>query len=453
MNFEIRNIKIKDLHLWNENARLPDLYFNLEEDELIKYIISNRSFKIKELIDEIIKDFDLPQLEKLIVWNDDENYIVLEGNRRLTGYKLLVNPEIIKKSHKALFNFLIEKKNSITINESFTLECLISEDKTQCFRYIDRKHSNGNNEVNWGEPERINYQQRRGIETQSSILKLGINNYVRNLDIPVSLKNQILGKGFVTTFYRFIATGPAKEIFGLGINENGELTFEDENFPKILKILIFFTLNKKDFDGRRVDTRIYNKVNEIHKFLNSINPNDVNRVDSEIKKKTHENIFGEEEIIINKRAAKRTAKETKQEILFGKILELEKGRVNNLYIAIDKIYQKNKGDDAVLTIIGMSLRLLVEIAAREKFKEDEEFSKDKVYHKFLQIAKKDMPLSQQSKNYLSLTGSWLDNDTNIEGLLGKYAHGNIISTESDILACSKVIGDLLMFYFKKDRKD
>src|SRR3972149_7747389 len=89
-------ISIKSLLLWDENARFPDKYFSKPEEELIEYFLAKKDFKIKELAEAIVRDFSLPQLEKLAVYDDGSNLIVLEGNRRVTGYKLLANPSLIK---------------------------------------------------------------------------------------------------------------------------------------------------------------------------------------------------------------------------------------------------------------------------------------------------------------------------------------------------------------------
>ena len=51
MDFINKKIKIKDLILWDENARFPDKYYNSDEKELIKYFVSKPEYKIKQLIE------------------------------------------------------------------------------------------------------------------------------------------------------------------------------------------------------------------------------------------------------------------------------------------------------------------------------------------------------------------------------------------------------------------
>ena len=137
--FKSDNISIKNLLLWDENARFPDKYFNKSEKELIDYFISKKDFKIKEFAEAIVKDFDLPQIEKIVVYKLGNKSIVLEGNRRLTAYKLLSNPNLTDDVKlKDVFKRL---KSQITITNNLALECLITENKKEGLRYIDRPNN------------------------------------------------------------------------------------------------------------------------------------------------------------------------------------------------------------------------------------------------------------------------------------------------------------------------
>ncbi len=460
MKFAEKKIPIEKLFLWDENARFPDQFYNSDEKELINFFLSKPNLKIKEFIEEIVNDIDLPHLEKVVVWDTSDKLIVLEGNRRLAGYKLLANPELVNGINKKLYSFLLNKQTEISIDANFLFDCLVSEDKDQCYRYIDRKHAKGNNQVNWLEPERVNYSKRRGIESQNAKIKIAITNYVRKLDLPIEIINEVLGQGYVTTFFRFVATGPAKETFGLSTDENGELTFTDKTFPDKLKVIIHDVLKKEDFEGNKVDTRELNKNPEIKNYLESVKPENVSKVKKEIDESKKIDIFGNESVSLGKKKIKKTATIVPQRktptskennILFGKSLALKAGKVNDLYRAILNIYEKNENDSTVLPIIGMSMRLITEVAARVYFDENdpEKSKKDQLYNDFLKVAKKEMSLEKESINYLSLTSDWLDGGNNLEGMLAKYAHGNITVSRDGILKNSFIIGEILEYYFKR----
>jgi len=362
-------LPIKDLILWDENARLPDKYFNTDERILVKYFLSKPENKIKQLIKSIINDIDLPQLEKLVVWKDDENNnFVIEGNRRLTAYKLLTNKYLTED--KKILDFLQEVKDEIIIDENFLLECIICENKEDALRYVDRKHANGNNEVNWGEPERLNYEFRRGKGNSSNIIKLEVTNIVKSMDLPEEMKDKILGKGYVTTFFRAITTTPAKHKYGYKI-EDGKLKIENKHFEEELKIIIYTILKKEDFAGNTIDSRTLNKTENIETFIQSINLDQTKKIEKDIEEKTTTNIFGEKNINIGKTniniedpKKKSLPKSTNRKNLIPKnfSLRINEPKINNIFRELrDDLLL----DDSILAVpnaTGVLFRVFLEIS-------------------------------------------------------------------------------------------
>jgi hypothetical protein len=295
--FEEKKLAIKDLSLWDENARFPDEYFNKSEIELINYFLQNDKFlKIKSLTEAIIKDFDLPQLEKLIVLRTEEKNIVLEGNRRLTVYKLLNNPKLTTKND--FIKYFEIKFDEIQLSENFQLECLVTEIPEQGLRYIDRKHIKGNNEVTWGDAERAYHNARRGNAKKKELFRIAISKLVRGLDIPKEMKESILGKGYVTTFFRILDSNPAWEEHGFKLDEKGNLTITNKSFEKDLKAYILNVLQKKDFSGNKVDSRSLNKNIEKSNYIQSVKKENEEKVNEEIQNNTSEDLFGNQSINI-----------------------------------------------------------------------------------------------------------------------------------------------------------
>jgi hypothetical protein len=296
--FEKTLISINELSLWDENARFPDEYFNKTEEELISYFFSSeKKYKMKQLAESIVQDFDLPQLENIVVYNYDEKLIVLEGNRRLSVYKSLVSPNKTKK--KDLQKFFNDLKIKIDIDENYKLECLVTSDREQGLRFIDRKHTQRNNEVAWGDTERAHHNARRGKAKKKEHFRIEISKIVRNLDIPYEFKNDILGKGNVTTFFRILDNNAAWDKYGFELYEDGKFVFNREGFIDELKVIILNVLQKKDFNGKPVNSRTLNKNKEIEKYIGNIQKKDAKKVDEEIGKNTEHNLFEEETINIS----------------------------------------------------------------------------------------------------------------------------------------------------------
>lgn len=358
----IKTIAIKNLTLWDENARFPDKLFNQDESELIDFFLSKAEFKIKSLIESIVKDFDLPQLEKIVVWYDGEQNIVLEGNRRLTAYKLLNNSLLAKD--KKLQVFLEAEKQKINISDNFSLECVLVEDRDDALRYIDRKHYNGNNEVNWKDTERAHYSKRRGSENPLELIKIGITKIVRELDLPEEMREQILGQGYVTTFFRTITTKPAQRLYGYYFDD-GEFKVKDADFKEKLKVIIFSVLNKQDIQGNRIDSRTLNKKEDVEKFLESVKVEDTKKVEEKIKENTTENIFGEKTVTVGPSPTKQKVlpKSTSRKYLIPMScsLRISEVKINNIYRELRENLLIDESNNAVPNAVGVLFRVFLEI--------------------------------------------------------------------------------------------
>lgn len=372
----IKTIAIKDLTLWDENARFPDKLFNQEESELIDFFLSKTEFKIKSLIESIVKDFDLPQLEKIVVWHDGEQNIVLEGNRRLTAYKLLNDSSLAKD--KKLQDFLETEKLKINISDNFGLECVIVEDREDAFRYIDRKHYNGNNEVNWKDTERAHYSKRRGSENPLELIKIGIAQIVRELDLPEEMREQILGQGYVTTFFRTITTKPAQRLYGYYFDD-GEFKVKDADFKEKLKVIIFSVLNKQDIQGNRIDSRTLNKKEDVEKFLESVKVEDTKKVVEKIKENTIENIFGEKNVMIGSIQTKQKVlpKSTSRKYLIPMScsLRIPEVKINNIYRELRENLLIDESNNAVPNAVGVLFRVFLEICLDHYAKKNQKIFK------------------------------------------------------------------------------
>lgn len=355
------NISIKNLSLWDENARFPDKYFNKTEKELIEYFVSKKDFKLAELAEEIVSEFDLPQLEKLVVYELNGKNIVLEGNRRLAVYKLLDDPDLT--SDAKLKNKLNGLKSRIKINGDFKLECLITKDKDQGLRYIDRKHLRGNNEVSWGDNERAHHNARRGNASQKELLKVAITKRIKDLDFPEELKEQVLGHGFITTFWRLIEQKPAWSAFGFSLDDNGELQTKDKDFDEKLKVIIYDVLQKGKFNNK-----LFSRLNtkEIESYLGQISNNDYKRVASEIKKQTKTDLFGKESTSVQKNngANRSIPKSSLRNYLIPKtcVLQIQERKINNIYCELKNDLLIDDSNSAVPNAVGVLFRVFLEIS-------------------------------------------------------------------------------------------
>lgn len=436
-------IKIGELSLWDENPRFPDKYFNQSEEELIDFFIKKKNFKIKDLAEAIVQDFLLPQLEKIIVLELQDQFVVIEGNRRLTTYKLLANPELTRD--EKIRTFFKDLSSKISIDENYELECIITNDKDEALKYVDRKHNSGNNEVTWGQAERDNFKARRGRASNKELFRIEMSKIVKSLDLPEELKEQVLGKGYVTTFFRIIDSKPAYDLYGFSFDD-GNLVIKDNDFKDKLKVIIYNVLEKVTLEGdKEINTRTLNKNPEKEGYLKSIKKEDSLKVDEIIEKHTQKDIFGNENLNIPKVSVKikspsKTPRTQKIiDNLFSGDLHLKKGDVNNIYRDIVDLYKfylnnKNSLSNSFPSLIRMALRLLVESAT------DDNQSIANYVNQNYEIAKKELTINQKT----TLSNNSINGKKALIQLLQSGAHNYSNSANFEqTIAMSLIIGEML----------
>lgn len=264
--FRESRIALKDLNLWSENPRFPQVYFGKPENELIDYIISIPHYKIKAFGKEIVEDFDMPIFEKLAIYDGDGSNIAYEGNRRLTVYKLLLNPDLTTDSE--IKEYFTKLKRSINIDENYKIDCVISNEKKEALRYVNRKHLNSNNEVAWGTIENSNAKLRwLDNPDKLDIFKSNLSVIIRNLNIPIEDKDKVLGKGYVTTLFRILNTTTSAKFFNLAFDDDNNLIAENSDFLNKLEVIIYDILLGRTFNGKIFSRLTAADVNE---YLKSI---------------------------------------------------------------------------------------------------------------------------------------------------------------------------------------
>lgn len=341
-------IPIKKLSLWDENPRFPEEYFSKSESELIDYFLGKKHFKIEYFAKEVAREFDLPQLEKIVVFQYKGKNIVLEGNRRLIVYKLLLNPSLT--SNQVLRTLFEGLQKQTKIKDSFKLEANATTIKDEGLRFLDRKHNRGNNEVGWGEPERRNFAVRRSHGKGKDVLRVELANAVKKLSLPDALKEAVLSKGLVTTFYRIVDSASARKKLGYEVSESGTVGIKDQKkFDNLLKVIAYHVWIKKDFKGGDVDSRSLNKTKSIENYILGLHIKDSARVDKELKKSTKETLFGEQ-VILTPARSRSNQLSGERKYLINSSIYIKSSRINDIYDELKKKIEVNSAPNAVAVL-------------------------------------------------------------------------------------------------------
>ncbi len=427
-NQEIKNVKIEDLQLWTENPRDP-LDNELPDLEIITRALEDKhdKWQLPKLAKEMGSYYDISELP--IVVESGERYIVFDGNRRVAILKYLKNESSFEGFTKLKF-----KEDTHELRNLDEMPCNVCDMDT-ALDSIERKHVNNGT---WKPLERDYFKHLHRKQKKSEFIEFDEST-------GLITNNPKLNQRFVKE--EFLTKENLKKAGFDYDSKNGFVTnYSQDEAQKVLEGIT--NLVEKGFVSTRKNRgKLHEPLVDYYPDLEqTVRPYNAKKPSSKLSDYTLDGV--------TKPAPKKPRKTPvvkENKYIFGRTLTLEPGKVNNLYSAIKSVYERNRTDEKILPIIGMSLRLLLETAARVHYKDDPKVANDQIYSTFLKDAKKDMksPNKKPQQNFLSLTSSWLSGSTNLDGILGKFAHGNITPSEHDILEQSKIIGDILEFYFKK----
>ncbi|MGR5465212.1 hypothetical protein ACPV5G_19935 [Photobacterium damselae] len=240
-------ININNLDLDLDNPRFESSIDN--QIDAINHMISIQGNKIYELAKDISKD-GLDPSDGIIVYSDeDNNFTVVEGNRRISAIKILHTPSLITDLS---FRKKIKSLPQHKLKNLIEIEVLIYNDLSYK-KWIELKHTTGHKGVgreSWSPKEVATYNARNGDSSYSHQLITFIQNDPSYYSkIIANKKNWRL-----TNITRILSDPYCRQQLGL-IPENNILFCNQstEVFKKnILTLLLVMTETKKN--GKQIFT-------------------------------------------------------------------------------------------------------------------------------------------------------------------------------------------------------
>lgn len=216
------DLPISKLRVDIKNPRLPEQQDS--QIEAFHLMAKVQEDKLIALAKHIIQ-YGLNPAEKYIVIPDDEDqYIVLDGNRRLTTLRVLETPEIIEGQLKSDYSRQLIRLSKNYLNDPLMdVPCLIFQDREQADPWIELIHdgeSGGAGLVKWSAQQRSRFQARKGKKA----VHLQVLDFIaENGELSSETKTKIeLGKYPASTLQRVIGTPYVRDKLGID-TVDGEL--------------------------------------------------------------------------------------------------------------------------------------------------------------------------------------------------------------------------------------
>lgn len=331
MDYQITKV---DLSLLMVNVENPRFEAVGNQREAINQMINNQNEKLARLAQDIL-DFGLNPSDLIIVHKEKEPegfYNVLEGNRRVTALKLMMNPDLISDKHKSLFNTFKMLSERFYLNPITELTCAVFEDEKSANRWVKLKHTGENDGigiVSWDAQQKARFEER--IEGKSSYA-LQVIDFLRKQPISYELK-QNLKKIPSSSVQRLMTDPDFRNVIGVSIKNDKLYT----KFPpeEVLKPLVRMAHDLLSDDFTVKDIYYKNdRLNYIETFKASDLPNKENELSAKWELTTTNPPQKPKTKVKNSSPSRRSKPlSTARNTIIPKscILPIEQSRINKIY--------------------------------------------------------------------------------------------------------------------------
>ena len=265
------------------------------------------------------------------------NYIVIEGNRRLTAINLMLKPEQCEGTSLYAAFKKLNKDHSDSIPK--VLDCVIAPSKTAGLVWINRKHQTGLQGAGteqWSSMANARADAEQGISRP----ELDVVNFVlTNPNLDVAIKDCLTGSDFpITTLQRLVETKEVQDATGFSFQSGKLISDQDKDrvqgvLTEMVTVIATGKNQGEKFTVRDIDTQPKRAV-----FIGSI----VGRHPP--KKKSKESwVISGTPVTVKKKVAKPAVRSTastgEQLNLIPKSfkLELPAGKVNDIFIELKEL--------------------------------------------------------------------------------------------------------------------
>lgn len=430
---DIRTIPLSDLHLWTENPRDP-ISVDASDYDIITRAISDNSNTWE--LDKLLSNFGgfYHQNKLPVVVEINEKYIVYDGNRRVAMLKCIQDEDLFSLATGKLKLFDPPQE----LFEIRELPCDVC-DLSMALDIVEHDHKGAGK---WG---MLQYEWFLNIHRGQQKGTLAIIEEA----FPGSISQTKLNEEYAQS--RLLTKSNLNRI-GFNIEDEHLVSvYSKKDARDIFEDLA--TAREKGITSHRKNP------GDIVAALKEMNPKKYNQIQNfesneQVTDHTEDAKKAEPPSPVSnpKKKRRKPLKKQKHQALFNGALYPKGDKSNQIYRALDDIYslylKHPDSNEHLLPIVAMGLRLLLDTVAREYYieHEDELAQQDAVYKTFLNSVAKTALSKQTDKaslNSLSLSQKWLNSEINLEGILGKWAHGSMPVSIDSVLETSQIVGDII----------
>jgi len=229
-----------------------------DQREAIRAVAAQQKAKLVALATDIVEHGINPADRAIVMPAQDQQnrYVVLEGNRRLSALRILENPNLIvgavTPTAEKRFRSLSRTYSSNPIEK---MDCVVFDTEPEADHWITLRHTGENDGagiVPWGADETARYRQRRG----DKVYHLQVLDFLQQRG---ELSSEDRTKVPVSSLERILSNPDIRAMLGLEMKDRMLYTrFDEDEVAKGLSYIV------DDLASRRIRTTdIYHKEDRI----------------------------------------------------------------------------------------------------------------------------------------------------------------------------------------------
>ena len=324
MSHKKLSIKTEDLLINLENPRFEPVK---NQKEALIIMLKKMKPKIKKLAEDIVKNGLDPSKPLRIFKENSGKYSVLDGNRRLTAIKMILNPRIIQTDTNTKSFFQKLKKNIKT--DLSKLDCVIFSNKKDANHWIELEHTgenSGKGQVPWDPEQKERFKLQNSGSTRE---------YTKVIDFMT--KNDInIKKGKATNTERFVMTAYVKEKIGFDVKE-GRFILKKEKTDVINNLeKVANKINRPDFNVGKIYDK-HKRKRLIDEILTESQPN------RRVRTRRDGKVTREQDIIIDRETLipedfKISIPQDKVNLIYNELKELKIKNYRNAVAVLFRVF-------------------------------------------------------------------------------------------------------------------
>jgi len=219
-----------------------------------------------------IKDNGLDPGDSFYVIDDEEDgeYIVVDGNRRLAAIQVLSNPTVLKGTNlpESVTSSLIKITENFEQRLVASLRCVRFQDRSDANEWVLRRPGRGmegEGRIAWGTLEIQRFQKDRTI---LDVIDFVGNNSIFSNDEWKSIKDKV--ERNTSTLRRLIYSKSGLEHFGISVIDHADGSKTPQFSKPSAWVLDILTSLFSDIAAEKVNTRSHNKASEISEYFRNI---------------------------------------------------------------------------------------------------------------------------------------------------------------------------------------